>query len=71
MLFRSGVELVTTILAMQKGVIPPCRNLDHPDPECPLNFVRGEPLRKDVKIALKNSFAFGGTNSVVVLRRFD
>ena len=67
----AGVELVTTILAMQKGVIPPCRNLDNPDPECPLNFVRNEPLKKDVKIALKNSFAFGGTNSVVVLRRFD
>ena len=66
----AGVELVTTILAMNRGVIPPCRNLDDPDPECPLNFVRNEPLKKDVKIALKNSFAFGGTNSVLVLRRW-
>lgn len=65
----AGVELVTAILAMQKGEIPPSRNLDDPDPECPLNFVIGQPLKKDVRIALKNSFAFGGTNSVIVLRR--
>lgn len=65
----AGVELVTTILAIQKGEIPPSRNLDDPDPECPLNFVLGQPLKKDVKIALKNSFAFGGTNSVIVLRK--
>lgn len=65
----AGVELVTTILAIQKGEIPPSRNLDDPDPDCPLNFVLGQPLKKDVKIALKNSFAFGGTNSVIVLRK--
>jgi 3-oxoacyl-[acyl-carrier-protein] synthase II len=54
---------------MQTGTIPPCRNLDDPDPECPLNFVRNEPLKREVKIALKNSFAFGGTNCALVLRR--
>jgi 3-oxoacyl-[acyl-carrier-protein] synthase II len=67
----AGVELATTLLAMRKGLIPPNRNLDHPDPECPLNFVRNEPLRRDIRIALKNSFAFGGTNSVLVLSRVD
>ncbi len=65
----AGVELVTTILAMRRGEIPPCRNLDDPDPACPLSFVRNQPLKKDVTVALKNSFAFGGTNSVLVLRR--
>jgi 3-oxoacyl-[acyl-carrier-protein] synthase II len=55
---------------MQRGEIPPCRNLENPDPACPLNFVRNEPLKKRIDIAMKNSFAFGGTNSVVVLKRF-
>ncbi|MCU0789035.1 MAG: beta-ketoacyl-[acyl-carrier-protein] synthase family protein, partial [Verrucomicrobia bacterium] len=63
----AGVELVMTILAMQKGLLPACRNLDHPDPRCRLNFVRGEPLKQPVRVALKNSFAFGGTNCAVVL----
>ena len=63
------MELVATILAMNRGVIPPCRNLDEPDPRCPLNFVRHEPLPRPIRYALKNSFAFGGTNSVVVLGR--
>lgn len=67
----AGVELVTTILAMQNGEVPPCRNLDDPDPECPLNFVRNEPLKQNVQIALKNSFAFGGTNCALVLKRPD
>jgi 3-oxoacyl-[acyl-carrier-protein] synthase II len=65
----AGVELAATILAMRKGEIFPSRNLDDPDPECPLNFVRGEPLRKELNVVLKNSFAFGGTNSVIVLRK--
>ncbi len=65
----AGVELVATVLAMRHGLIPPCRNLDDPDPRCPLNFVRKAPLERRVGYALKNSFAFGGTNSVVILKR--
>jgi len=65
----AGVELVATILAMRYGLIPACRNLDDPDPRCPLNFVRKAPLERRVGYALKNSFAFGGTNSVVILKR--
>lgn len=67
----AGVELAVTLLAMQHGEIPPCRNLENPDPECPLNFVRNEPLKKPINVAMKNSFAFGGTNSVVVLKKFE
>jgi 3-oxoacyl-[acyl-carrier-protein] synthase II len=65
----AGVELVTTILAMERGLIPACQNLDNPDPRCPLNFVRSKPLKASIEYALKNSFAFGGTNSVIVLKR--
>jgi 3-oxoacyl-(acyl-carrier-protein) synthase len=66
----AGVELVTTLLVLKHGLIPPCRNLDEPDPRCPLSFVRHEPLRVPVTHALKNSFAFGGTNCAIVLKRW-
>ena len=66
----AGVELVTTLLVMKHGLIPPCRNLDEPDPRCRLNFVRNEPLKTPVTHALKNSFAFGGTNCAIVLKRW-
>ncbi|MEY2408835.1 MAG: 3-oxoacyl-[acyl-carrier-protein] synthase [Verrucomicrobiota bacterium] len=65
----AGVELVTTLCALRHGIIPPNRNLDDPDPRCPLRFVRGEPLETPLRHVLKNSFAFGGTNCAVVLRR--
>jgi len=66
----AGVELATTLLILQHGLIPPCRNLDTPDPRCPLNFVRDRPLKATLTHALKNSFAFGGTNCVLVLKRW-
>ncbi len=67
----AGVELATSLLVLQNGLIPACRNLDDPDPQCQLNFVRGEPLKTPVTFALKNSFAFGGTNSSIILRRLE
>lgn len=66
----AGVELVTTLMVLKHGLIPPCRNLDEPDPRCPLHFVRHEPLHVPVTHAMKNSFAFGGTNCAIVLRRW-
>jgi len=64
----AGVELVTTIQVLREGLIPPNRNLENPDPRCPLSFVRNEPLRTTVTYAVKNSFAFGGTNCAILLR---
>lgn len=66
----AGVEIATTLLALKHGRLPPSRNLDDPDPRCALNFIRGEPLARPVEYALKNSFAFGGTNCALVLRRW-
>ena len=66
----AGVELVTTLLILRHGLIPPCQNLDEPDPRCPLRFVRGEALEARPEYVLKNSFAFGGTNCAIVLRRW-
>jgi 3-oxoacyl-(acyl-carrier-protein) synthase len=67
----AGVELVTTIQVLRQGLIPPNRNLENPDPRCPLSFVQNEPLRAPVEVAVKNSFAFGGTNCAIILRRAD
>jgi 3-oxoacyl-[acyl-carrier-protein] synthase II len=66
----SGVELVATLLAMRHGMVPAGQNLDDPDPRCPLNFVRGKPLPKDIRVAMKNAFAFGGTNYAMVVGRW-
>lgn len=66
----AGVEMVATVLGLKKGIFPACGNLDEPDPACPLPFIRGEPMRRPVTYALKNTFAFGGTNCVVVLGRW-
>jgi 3-oxoacyl-(acyl-carrier-protein) synthase len=67
----AGVELATAVLALHHGVVPPCRNLDDPDPRCALDFVRGSPRRARPRVILKNSFAFGGTNSAVIIRRAE
>lgn len=66
----AGVETVTSLLVLQHGLIPASQNLDEPDPRCPLRFVRGEPLAAHPEYVLKNSFAFGGTNCALVLRRW-
>lgn len=66
----AGVELALTVAAMHRETIPPLRNLDEPDPECRLGFVT-EPTPGPIRIAVKNAFAFGGSNAVVVLRRVD
>ncbi|HXJ75787.1 MAG TPA: beta-ketoacyl-[acyl-carrier-protein] synthase family protein, partial [Candidatus Dormibacteraeota bacterium] len=66
----AGVELVTTLCALQHNLIPPNRNLDEIDPRCPLQLVRNEPLKTPLRHALKNSFAFGGTNCAVILKKY-
>jgi 3-oxoacyl-[acyl-carrier-protein] synthase II len=65
------VEAVFTILTMNEGVIPPTINYDTPDPECDLDYVPNVARKAKVRTALSNSFGFGGTNGVLVLRQFD
>jgi 3-oxoacyl-[acyl-carrier-protein] synthase II len=66
-----GVEAMFCTLAVQDGVLPPTINLDHPDPECDLDFIPNEAREADVRIAVSNSFGFGGHNACIVLRRFE
>ena len=63
-----GVEAALTILAMKHGVIPPTINIDNQDPECDLDVIPNQPREVRVKVALSNSFGFGGTNAVVAFQ---
>jgi len=66
-----AIELVATIGAIRDSVIPPTANFIDPDPECDLDYVPNAAREKPVRAALSNSFAFGGLNAVLALRRFD
>lgn len=66
-----GVEAVIVGLTLQNGVIPPTANLDNQDPELDLDFVPNKPREADVKVALSNSFGFGGHNATIILRKYE
>ena len=64
-----AVEGVYSALALHYGVIPPTINYDTPDPACDLDYVPNQARKADIKVALSNSFGFGGTNACVIFRR--
>ncbi len=66
-----GVEAVFTILTIRDGIIPPTINYETPDPDCDLDYVPNVARKADVKIAVSNSFGFGGTNATLVFKRFE
>jgi 3-oxoacyl-[acyl-carrier-protein] synthase II len=66
-----AVEAIAAILCMNHGIVHPTINLEHPDPECDLDYVPNESRRHDIKIAMSNSFGFGGQNACIVFKRFD
>ncbi len=66
-----AIELVATIMALQRGTIPPTANFTRPDPECDLDYVPNQAREKSIRLAISNSFAFGGLNAVLLVRRFE
>jgi len=66
-----AVEMAATVQAIDRGVIPPTANYTQPDPECDLDYVPNQAREKPVRIAISNSFAFGGLNAVLLVRRFE
>ena len=66
-----GLEAVYTVLAVEKQEIPPTINLDDPDPECDLDYVANEGATHPIRVALTNSFGFGGTNAALAFKRYE
>jgi beta-ketoacyl-acyl-carrier-protein synthase II len=66
-----AVEMAATIQAIDRGVVPPTANYTQPDPECDLDYVPNQAREMPVRVALSNSFAFGGLNAVLLVRRFE
>lgn len=65
-----GVETVFTTLAIHEGIMPPTINHDNPDEECDLDYIPNVARKADVKIAMTNSFGFGGTNATLILKKY-
>jgi 3-oxoacyl-[acyl-carrier-protein] synthase II len=63
-----AVEMAACVMAMRDGVLPPTINLDNPDPQCDLDYVPNEARERKVKIAVSNSFGFGGHNSSLLIK---
>ncbi|GIR29124.1 hypothetical protein CM15mP43_07480 [bacterium] len=66
-----GLEAGITSLALCEGVVPPTINLDNPQEGCDLNYVPHKSLDSNIKIALSNSFGFGGTNCTLIFKKFE
>jgi 3-oxoacyl-[acyl-carrier-protein] synthase II len=66
-----GVEAIFTVLSISRGVIPPTINYETPDPNCDLDYVPNTARKADVRVALSNSFGFGGTNAVLIFKKFE
>jgi len=66
-----AVEAMFSILAVDRGVLPPTINYEDPDPECDLDYIPNESRKADVRTAVSNSFGFGGHNATIVIRRFE
>jgi 3-oxoacyl-[acyl-carrier-protein] synthase II len=64
-----AVEAIATVLAVRHGVLPPTINYETPDPACDLDYVPNQARPAAIRTAMSNSFAFGGTNAILVLGR--
>ena len=66
-----GIELLACVMAVQEGFVPPTINVFNQDPECDLDVCANQGRKKEVRVALSNSFGFGGHNASLIVRRFE
>ncbi len=66
-----GAEAIFSILTIKHGIIPPTINYDEPDPECDLDYVPNVARQQPVRIAMSNSFGFGGTNATLIFKAYE
>lgn len=65
-----AVEAIFSLLAIRDNIAPPTINLDNPSVETAINLAAGAPVKKEINVALSNSFGFGGTNASLVIQRY-
>jgi 3-oxoacyl-[acyl-carrier-protein] synthase II len=65
-----AAELISCVLAIRDGIIPPTMNLHEPDPQLDLDYVPNKPRKADLNIVINESFGFGGQNNVVIIKRW-
>jgi 3-oxoacyl-[acyl-carrier-protein] synthase II len=63
-----AIEAAACVLALDRGLMPPTINLDHQDPECDLDYIPNRARKADLKVAMSNSFGFGGHNATLVIK---
>lgn len=66
-----SIETAFCLMALQDQTLPPTINLDQPSEDCDLNFVPHKAIKKPISHVLNNSFGFGGTNSCLILSKYD
>jgi 3-oxoacyl-[acyl-carrier-protein] synthase II len=66
-----AIEAMFCVLAVARGELPPTINYETPDPECDLDYIPNESRKSDVRVAVNNSFGFGGHNASIVVRRWE
>jgi len=66
-----GIEAVFTTKALYHGLLPPTINLEHPDPDCDLDYIPGKARVMPIRAAISNAFGFGGVNACLVMKQYD
>ena len=66
-----ALEAAASVLTLHTGWMPPTINLEHPDPQCDLDYVSTGARAFSGKIMLSNSFGFGGQNATLIFRKYD
>ncbi|HZP82138.1 MAG TPA: beta-ketoacyl-[acyl-carrier-protein] synthase II, partial [Chthonomonadaceae bacterium] len=66
-----AVEAILCALTLRDGIVAPTINYETPDPDCDLDYVPNQARKVTARVAMSNSFGFGGHNATLILKRFD
>jgi 3-oxoacyl-[acyl-carrier-protein] synthase II len=66
-----AIEAVISVLSILHGIMPPTINLEHPDPECDLDYIPNQARHGEVRVAMSNSIGFGGHNTSLIFQRYE